>query len=82
MKVEIRPIPLTELPTFEEVGACGTAAVITPIGEIIDMASGETYHFCPDGKPGPMTTKLYETLTGIQFGDIADPHNWITIIND
>lgn len=82
MKVEIRPIPLDELPTFEEVGACGTAAVITPIGEIIDMSSGETYHFCPDGKPGPISTKLYETLTGIQFGDIADPHNWITILND
>ncbi|NLL28908.1 MAG: branched-chain amino acid aminotransferase, partial [Bacteroidales bacterium] len=49
MKVEKRPVPLTELETFEEVGACGTAAVISPIGTIIDLETGKKYEFCKDG---------------------------------
>lgn len=80
-KVERRPVELAELETFEEVGACGTAAVISPIGEIIDLDSGKVYSFCPDGKAGPISTKLYQTLTGIQFGEIEDPFNWTTILD-
>ncbi|NLA24537.1 MAG: branched-chain amino acid aminotransferase [Bacteroidales bacterium] len=79
-KVERRPVPLTELETFEEVGACGTAAVISPIGEIKDLDSGRVYQFCKDGKPGPISTKLYETLVGIQSGDIEDPFGWVSFV--
>lgn len=81
LKVERRPVPVEELETFEEVGACGTAAVISPIGEINDLDSGKVYKFCRDGKPGPISKKLYETLVGIQYGDIDDKHGWITVID-
>jgi len=80
MKVEQRPLPLDEIESFDEVGACGTAAIISPIGTIIDLETGKEYKFCKDGKPGPISTKLYQTLLGIQFGDIPDPHHWIEII--
>lgn len=75
-----RPIPVEELDTFEEVGACGTAAVISPIGEIKDLETGKTYSYCKNGKPGPISTKLYETLVGIQYGDVEDTHGWVTIV--
>ncbi|MDI3526017.1 MAG: branched-chain amino acid aminotransferase [Tenuifilum sp.] len=80
LKVERRPVPVEELETFEEVGACGTAAIISPIGEIKDLETGKVYTFCKDGKPGPISTKLYETLVGIQYGEIEDKHGWVTII--
>lgn len=80
LKVERRPVPVEELETFEEVGACGTAAIISPIGEIKDLETGKVYTYCKDGKPGPISTKLYETLVGIQFGDIEDKHGWVTLI--
>ena len=80
LKVERRPVPVDELESFDEVGACGTAAVISPIGEIADLETGKVYKFCKSGKPGPISTKLYETLVGIQFGDVADKHGWITIV--
>ncbi|MCX7954773.1 MAG: branched-chain amino acid aminotransferase [Bacteroidales bacterium] len=80
MKVEKRPLPLDEIETFEEVGACGTAAIITPISEIIDLDTGKKYHFCKDGKPGPISTKLYNTLVGIQHGEIEDIFNWTEVI--
>ena len=80
IKVERRPVSIEELSTFEEVGACGTAAVISPIGEINDIDKGIVYKFCKDGKAGPISLKLYETLVGIQYGEIADKHNWITIV--
>ncbi|HDP75707.1 MAG TPA: branched-chain amino acid aminotransferase [Bacteroidales bacterium] len=80
LKVERRPVPVDELETFEEVGACGTAAIISPIGEIKDLETGKVYTFCKDGKPGPISTKLYETLVGIQYGEIEDKHGWVTVI--
>lgn len=80
LKVERRPVPVEELETFEEVGACGTAAIISPIGEINDLETGKVYKFCCDGKPGPISKKLYETLVGIQYGDVADKHGWVTVI--
>ncbi|MDD2277810.1 MAG: branched-chain amino acid aminotransferase [Bacteroidales bacterium] len=80
-KVERRPVAVEELDTFEEVGACGTAAVISPIGEVNDLDTGKVYKFCRDGKAGPISKKLYETLVGIQYGDIEDKHGWITIID-
>ena len=81
LKVERRPVDIEELSTFEEVGACGTAAVISPINEINDMDKGIVYRFCKDGKPGPISLKLYETLVGIQYGDLPDKHNWVTILD-
>ncbi len=80
LKVERRPVPITELETFEEVGACGTAAIISPIGEIYDIDVNKKYSFCKDGKPGPISTKLYNKLVGIQFGDEPDVHKWIEIV--
>lgn len=78
MKVERRPIPEEELETFEEAGACGTAAVISPISHLDDMDTGKVYSF--GEKPGPWSTKLYETLRGIQYGTIEDKHGWTTVV--
>lgn len=80
LKVERRRVPVEELETFDEVGACGTAAVITPIGKIVDRDTGREYNYCKDGKPGPITTNLYETLTGIQCGEVEDKHSWNLIV--
>jgi branched-chain amino acid aminotransferase len=80
MKIERRPVAVEELESFDEVGACGTAAIISPIGEIADLETGKVYKFCKDGKPGLKSTKLYETLVGIQYGDIADNCGWVTIV--
>lgn len=80
MKVDRRPVHISELEGFEEVGACGTAAIISPIGQIFDIDKNHTYQYCKNGKPGPVSTKLYETLLGIQFGDIPDPFGWVTVV--
>lgn len=80
LKVERRPIHVDELENFEEVGACGTAAVIAPIGEIADLDNNKVYTYCKDGKPGKITTQLYEQLTGIQNGSVEDSFNWVTIL--
>ena len=80
MKVEVRQIPEEELSTFEEAGACGTAAVISPIKQIDDIDSGKSYVFAKDGKPGPVCTKLYHKLRDIQYGIEPDTHGWITYV--
>ncbi|MBU0765250.1 MAG: branched-chain amino acid aminotransferase [Bacteroidetes bacterium] len=80
MKAERRPVPVEELDTFEEVGACGTAAVISPIKRILDMDTGKEYKYCPDGKPGPVSVKLYKQLQGIQSGDLEDKFGWVEIV--
>jgi branched-chain amino acid aminotransferase len=81
MKVEVRPVELEELASFEEVGACGTAAVITSIGKIVDEEKNITYSYGDGSKPGPVTTKLYETLVGIQNGDLEDSLGWTKILD-
>ena len=73
-------IPEEELATFEEAGACGTAAVISPIERIDDLENGKSYVISKDGKPGPICTKLYNKLRGIQYGDEPDTHGWVTIV--
>ena len=78
MKVERRPIPEEELATFEEAGACGTAAVISPISYIDDIDTGAHYEF--GTQPGPMSRKLYDTLRGIQYGEIEDKHGWTRVV--
>jgi branched-chain amino acid aminotransferase len=80
MKVERRQIPVEELATFEEAGACGTAAVISPIERIDDYDEKKSYVFSKDGKPGPISEKLYKKLRGIQYGDEPDTHGWVTIV--
>ena len=78
MKVERRQIAEEELDTFEEAGACGTAAVISPISYIDDLESGKRYDFGPE--PGPVSKKLFDTLRGIQYGTIEDKHGWTTVV--
>jgi branched-chain amino acid aminotransferase len=80
LKVERRPVHVDELESFDEVGACGTAAIIAPIGEIADLQENKTFTYCPDGKPGPISTKIYERLLAIQFGDEKDPYGWVDFI--
>lgn len=80
LKVEERHITMEELPTFEEVGACGTAAVISPIGEIDDLDTGTKYTFAKDNVAGPVSTALYNKLRGIQLGEEPDTHEWCDII--
>ena len=80
MQIEKRKIPVEELAEMDEVGACGTAAVITPIKKIVDRQSGKTWEYCKDGKAGAVSTKLYNRLKGIQLGDEPDIFNWNYII--
>jgi branched-chain amino acid aminotransferase len=81
MKVEERPVPVEELADFDEAGACGTAAVITPIHRVVDPERNITYTFGDGIHPGPVTAKLYHTLTGIQNGDIEDRFGWTKILD-
>jgi branched-chain amino acid aminotransferase len=80
LKVERRPIPEEELETFEEAGACGTAAVISPILRIDDISKNKSYLFCKDGKAGPISLKLYNQLRAIQYGDEPDKYGWVTVV--
>ncbi|MDO4160539.1 MAG: branched-chain amino acid aminotransferase [Prevotellaceae bacterium] len=82
MTVERRQIPEEELATFEEAGACGTAAVISPISKIDDYENNKSYVISKDGKPGPICTKLYNKIRGIQYGTEPDVHGWTKVIID
>jgi branched-chain amino acid aminotransferase len=78
--VERRPVLFEELSTFEEVGQCGTAAVISPVGKIIDPVNGREYLFAKNDEPGEWSTKLYNKLISIQLGDAPDTHGWVSVI--
>ena len=80
IKTERRPVPVEELSEFEEAGACGTAAVISPIAKIVDADANKIYEYCKDGKPGPISMKLYHKLVNIQYGDEPDIFGWNTFI--
>lgn len=80
MTVERRQIPEEELATFEEAGACGTAAVISPIERIDDLENKKSYIISKDGKPGPVCTQLYRHLRNIQYGIEPDVHGWTTVV--
>ena len=76
LEAEEREVYLDELADFAECGLCGTAAVISPVGKIVDHGK----EIClPSGmsEMGPVTKKLYETLTGIQMGTIEAPEGWV-----
>ena len=81
MTVEQRAIPEEELATFSEAGACGTAAVISPIERIDDLEKGVSYVIAKDGKPGPVCTALYNKLRAIQYGNEPDTHGWVTVLD-
>lgn len=81
MTVEKRQVPVEELAEFDETGACGTAAVITPISKIVDDGNGKEYCYGDGQEPGPVSTKLYDHLRGIQYGDEEDKHGWVTVLN-
>lgn len=71
--VEQRQINIDEVPDFAEVGACGTAVVITPVGRIVYGDKEFTY----GDECGPILRKLYDRVTGIQFGELPDEFNWM-----
>jgi branched-chain amino acid aminotransferase len=79
LKVERRHVSLEELATFEEAGACGTAAIISPIKKIVDHDSGKVYEYGDEA--GPVSTKLYKQLRGIQEGTVEDVHGWTEVID-
>lgn len=79
MEVEEREVLFEEVKEFAECGLCGAAAVISPVGKVVDH--GKEICF-PSGmeEMGPVTKKLYDTLTGIQMGHIKAPESWIKVI--
>ena len=79
MTVEHREVYKDELKDFAEAGLCGTAAVVSPVGKIVDHGTEICF---PSGmdEMGPVTKKLYDTLTGIQMGRIEAPEGWIHTI--
>ena len=79
LEVEERDVYLDELKDFAECGLCGTAAVISPVGKIVDHGKEICFQSGME-KMGGTTRKLYETLTGIQMGQIEAPKGWIHVI--
>ena len=79
LKVECRKVPYEELPEFEEVGACGTAAVISPIKGVYDMDKDKWFKYGEE--PGEWSNKLYHKLLAIQYGEEEDTHGWVEIID-
>lgn len=80
-KVEKRAVPFEELAEFSETAECGTAAVITPIKKIVDPVANKTFTYGDGVNPGPVCTKLYETYTAIQFGEMEDPFGWTEVVD-
>ena len=79
MKAIQGDVKISELDKFVEAGACGTAAVISPIGGV---QHGDDFHvFYSETEVGPVTRKLYDELTGIQFGDVEAPEGWIVKVD-
>ncbi len=76
MKATERPVKFSEISEFAEAGLCGTAAVISPVGKVVDHGNEIVF---PSGmtKMGPVCKKLYDTLVGIQMGEIEAPKGWI-----
>ena len=84
MAVERREVLVDELSTFEEVGECGTAVVITPVHKLVDKpfleSDEETVYTYGTGQCGPKSLRLYNFLTQLQKGDIEDPFGWIHFV--
>ena len=84
MEVERREVLVDELSTFEEVGECGTAVVITPVHKLVDKpfleSDEETVYTYGTGQCGPKSLRLYNFLTQLQKGDIEDPFGWVHFV--
>lgn len=80
MEVERRPISVDELAELDEAGACGTAAVISPICRIDDLDEGHSYVFGDGKSAGTVSERLYNKLRAIQYGDEPDTHSWVRIV--
>ncbi|MDP4185858.1 MAG: aminotransferase class IV, partial [Bacteroidota bacterium] len=78
LEVDCRAVPVEELTEFDEVGACGTAAVISPIKRIFDWDLKVEYNYGTE--PGAWSLKLYEKLRAIQYGVEPDPYGWVTVV--
>ena len=78
LRVLEEDVEIRDLSRFVEAGACGTAAVITPIGSI--TYEGKVHTFKANQTMGEYTKKLYDLLTGIQFGDVKDPAGWVVVL--
>ena len=78
-RVSERPVWYDELGNFDEAGVCGTAAVVTPVGEVVGPTEKTVF---PGSSKcmGPVLKQLYDTLTGIQMGTIEAPEGWIRTI--
>ena len=79
LETEEREVPLEEVPEFSECGLCGTAAVVSPVGKIVDHGKEICFASGMD-EMGPVLKQLYDTLTGIQMGRIEAPQGWIHVI--
>ena len=79
MTVEVRPVPFEELEAFAEVGACGTAVVVTPVCEI--RRGDKVIRVGSETGCGPVLQKLYETVQGIQYGELPDAYGWCVELN-
>lgn len=79
MEVKEGDIYIDELDRFKEAGACGTAAVVSPIGGL--QVENDFHVFYSENEVGPVTRALYNELTGIQFGDIKAPEGWIETVS-
>lgn len=79
MEVEEREVTLAEISEFSECGLCGTAAVISPVGKIVDHGRDINFNIGESGM-GDTIKKLYDTLTGIQMGTVTPPEGWVKVI--
>ena len=81
LETEEREIFINEIGDFKECALCGTAAVLSPVGKVVDHGKETLF---PSGmeNPGEVTKKLYDTLTGIQMGTIKAPEGWIFEVSD
>jgi branched-chain amino acid aminotransferase len=80
LKVEERPVPVEELPTFVEAGACGTAAVISPIASVFDLDNGVRVSYGTE--VGSTCLKLYNALQDIQYGRVEDTFGWTEVVEE
>lgn len=81
LKTQRRKIPLEELYQLDEAGACGTAVVLTPVCEVVDTLNSVSIKIGNEERAGEYSTALYNKLTGIQFGEEPDTHDWCMIID-
>jgi len=78
LKVEVRPVAFAEISRFQEIAACGTAVVITPVNEIV--RGDQVIRVGPREGCGPVLEKLYRYYTAIQWGETKDPFGWSVTI--